>query len=78
MKKFYVKFRDTAGHESLCQSDSIELIDSEPIAQFDPLISPSAEPLLMVDVNGSYITAYKYKWGPTVSVNCADSSGYSA
>lgn len=73
----YVKFRDSSLHETPCEYASTLLYLSSPVAVLTgtPLAPDTA---FSVDVGGSLIQYYQYKFGPNLTTDCTSSLGYSA
>jgi alpha-tubulin suppressor-like RCC1 family protein len=73
----YIKFRDSSLHETPCEYASTLLYLSSPVAVLTgtPLAPDTG---FSVDVGGTLIQYYQYKFGPNLTTDCTSSLGYSA
>lgn len=79
-KTLYAWVKDTAGNISAMASSASIVFDNIP-----PTATLSGQPTgssakyaLNIDVSGSGVVGYKYKMGPSASIDCTVASGYSS
>lgn len=77
-KTVYIKFRDWEGHETGCESDSILMYETVPLAVLSGTpANMDGSDNLNVTVSGAGVTKYRYKVGPAATTDCSVAVGYS-